>query len=599
MKTIVILSGVPFESTKQRPQHFASFFAKKGYEVIYLFLYDNDKIDPEFLLSVESRKALLSLFTKSQDKIFYLKKKQSHKVINKPNSLSLLIKEIINIYGKQNVTFICSFPEWIVHLISIPWEVNLIYDCIDDWEEFINDVDFSYTETLVYNERKIASKANLVITSSKKLYIKMSYYNNNIYYLPNGVWNKDYFLNESTYIVPYDLQEIKQPIVFFMGVLAEWVDMELIHFTAKSRPNYSFVFIGNERVPLPKLPNIYFLGRKDYKELPYYLASSKVAIIPFKLNRLTAAVTPLKFYEYLGSGTPVVTTILPDLLDLPGSKVALNKYQFTTYIDYYINVSSDDYQKETSNAKETAKLFDWEVLLNPLVSLIEGKNYYIKPKDLFIQELTISYNRYRQNPFIKNELLAAYTALEKYEEAVSLFDDKWDFGNACIDYEKLALSHFKLKNDVQAKQIVQLSLNNRNKYINKYVDNLFEYGNKTLINIYLLKLSGNIYGALELTDKLIQRNGKSAILLGLLTGLLLDIGEYSLAIQAVLETLEYIGESGISYAFDFPTLCFLVKYLTDKSEYNLAEDLALHLIQYDEEVAVKLLSDIYLCKNLG
>lgn len=600
MKTVVILSGVPYESMKQRPQHFASYFAQNGYEVLYIFLYDFDKIDPELIINIKSSEQLLNLFQKNSDNVYFLKDKVNKEIL-KTNSLTLLINQIIEVYG-ENVLFFSAFPEWIKHLESLPKSNILVYDCLDEWEEFIKDANFGYTEELICNERKIASISDLVITSAKKLYIKMSYFNKNIYYLPNGVWNDDYMFREEKRLIPVDLQNIKQPIVFFMGAVAEWVDIELIRFAAESRPQYSFVFVGTQMSKPPRLPNIYFLGSKDYEELPNYLEQAKVAIIPFKVNNLTAAVTPLKFYEYLSSGTPVVTTIMPDIMDLRGSKTAMGKYDFVKYIDFYINMEEDVYKTEINKAKETANFFDWGHLLRPIVSLVEGDNLNYKKKETFIGDLIRSYNRYRQNDLIKNELLNAYCSIGKYEDAVTLFTDTKD--NDQIDYEKLALSYIKVNNYDKAIQVLELYLDKDDRGLLKvYVQSLLSEENyKTFLETYLLKLSGNIYEALRLVEQLMEKCGKNTKLFGILTGLYLDIGEYEVAFQFALDTLKNLNGLKIEEVLDFYSICFLIRFLAEKSEYKLAEEIALNLIPIDnewEEKAIELLSNNYISMHMG
>ncbi|MFD1349893.1 glycosyltransferase [Oceanobacillus caeni] len=601
MKTIVILSGVPYDSSKQRPQHFASYFARNGYEVLYIFLYDFDKIDPELIINLKSREYLLNLFSRNPDNIYFLKNKVNKETL-KTSSLTLLINKIIEVYGGENITFISAFPEWIMHLESIPECSTLIYDCSDEWEEFIKDVDFGYTEKLIYNERKMASIADLVIVSAKKLYLKMSLLNDNIYYLPNGVWNDDYKFKGESHHIPRDLKYIKEPIVFFMGAVAEWVDIELIRFTAESRPQYSFIFVGNQRSKLPQLSNIYFLGSKNYEDLPNYLEKAKVAIIPFKVNNLTAAVTPLKFYEYLSSGTPVVTTIMPDIIDLKGSKTALDKYDFVNYLDYYINMDEISYEREVNHAINTAKSFDWEYLLKPIASLLVGENINFDSKETFINKLIQGYNLYCQNNLIKNELLNAYNRLEKYENSVSLFNTKKI--NEKIDFEKLALAYIKVNKYEKAIQYLQKYIEiSKKSVLLSYVNSLLsENDNKDLIEIYLLKLSGNIYEGLKLTDGLVDKYGMQSKLLGLLAGLYLDIGEYEIAFQFALNTLHNLKDYRIEEVLDVYTISFLTKSLAEKFEFKLAEEIALTLIPISkewEDKATEMLSEIYVSAHMA
>jgi GT2 family glycosyltransferase len=117
------------------------------------------------------------------------------------------------------------------------------------------------------------------------------------------------------------LTGIPKPIVGYFGAIASWFDYDLMYRVATSRPQYSFVLIGalgleeavigKEITRFRHLPNVFLLGHKDYSELPSYLAHFDVCIIPFVINQLTRAADPVKLYEYLSQGKPVVSTAIP------------------------------------------------------------------------------------------------------------------------------------------------------------------------------------------------------------------------------------------------------------------------------------------------
>ncbi len=113
------------------------------------------------------------------------------------------------------------------------------------------------------------------------------------------------------------LKDINGPIIGYYGAIAEWFDTELIVHCAMEHPDWNFVLIGStvgcDTSSLEKLKNVHLLGEKPYKELPLYLYHFDVCTIPFKINPLTLATNPVKFYEYLSSGKPVVTVRLPEL----------------------------------------------------------------------------------------------------------------------------------------------------------------------------------------------------------------------------------------------------------------------------------------------
>ena len=120
-----------------------------------------------------------------------------------------------------------------------------------------------------------------------------------------------------------EMANIAKPTVGYFGALADWFDYDLMFEVAQARPQYSFVLIGgyeteqtretNHVSRLSGLPNVHFLGHQAYSELPSYLAHFDACIIPFRVNDLTRMFDPVKLYEYLSQGKPVVATDMAEL----------------------------------------------------------------------------------------------------------------------------------------------------------------------------------------------------------------------------------------------------------------------------------------------
>ena len=135
--------------------------------------------------------------------------------------------------------------------------------------------------------------------------------NDNLFLLPNGV--DEIFTKGIRTGAPSDLEQIPRPIVMYAGALQERLDKDLIADVAKSLRTFSFVFIGPELIPgyfddLKKLRNIHFLGSKRFEKMPDYISQADACIIPHKLDEFTRSMNPLKIYEYLACGKPVITT---------------------------------------------------------------------------------------------------------------------------------------------------------------------------------------------------------------------------------------------------------------------------------------------------
>ena len=146
-----------------------------------------------------------------------------------------------------------------------------------------------------------------------------------------------------------------RPIIGYYGAISDWFNMELVAYCARQRPQWQFVLIGAtfgaDLSPVEELPNVHFLGEKPYARLPGYLAYFDVCTIPFKLIPLTLATNPVKFYEYLSAGKPVVSVNLPELMPYSDDcYLASNAEQFVEQLERAL--------QEKDNTQNVARRFE-------------------------------------------------------------------------------------------------------------------------------------------------------------------------------------------------------------------------------------------------
>jgi len=188
-----------------------------------------------------------------------------------------------------------------------------VYHCVDEFSAF-SDAPAREIREL---ERRLLLKADVVICSSEKLRADKARVNPNAYLVQHGVdlahFAKAY---DPATTIPDDLRGAPGPIIGFWGLIADWVDLQLIRHVADAFSGGTMVLLGNSTANLEALHgarNIRILGRKPYADLPRYARAFDVALMPFKVNELTLAANPLKVREYLAAGLPVVSTAIPEV----------------------------------------------------------------------------------------------------------------------------------------------------------------------------------------------------------------------------------------------------------------------------------------------
>ena len=161
-------------------------------------------------------------------------------------------------------------------------------------------------------------KVALVIVTHENLYLSRVAPGREVHLVPNGA-EVEHFQRASLADTPLapEMQTIPRPVIGFLGSLQYWIDFDLLRFLALARPNWSFVLIG-PRGRLAKvgkienLPNVHLLGRKPYEQMPSYLKGFDVCLNPYVRGELARNCSPLKLYEYLASGKPVVSVDMPE-----------------------------------------------------------------------------------------------------------------------------------------------------------------------------------------------------------------------------------------------------------------------------------------------
>jgi glycosyltransferase involved in cell wall biosynthesis len=177
----------------------------------------------------------------------------------------------------------------------------------------------------------MVNKSDIVITTSRILQRQMEedFPDKKSYLIPNGC-DINHFKPRGKTQKPNELEFHGGPIITYSGAWANWIDDELIKKIAFAFSNALVIVIGSKLCPFNNtdIPNLKYLGHKPYQELPRYLQSSTVCIIPFLMGQITSAASPIKMYEYLASGKPVVSTDIPEARNIPSVYIGVDHSTF-------------------------------------------------------------------------------------------------------------------------------------------------------------------------------------------------------------------------------------------------------------------------------
>ena len=234
----------------------------------------------------------------------------------------------------------------------------------------------SYSNMLNKIEHKNIDRIDLVFASSQKQFENRTKIHSSVCFIPNAC---DYGCIRSAIDnnsdEPRDMEPIPHPRLGYIGTIDSRIDFSLLEHLVVNNPDLSLVLIGwinwTAREVMSKLTcytNVFFLGAKTKKEVPHYIKEFDVGLIPFKRNKMNNTMLPLKTFEYLACGLPIVTTPLQELLLYSEVlDVANDKLMFSSLVIKSINENSEEkVTKRISIARENS----WDVRANQIGELI-------------------------------------------------------------------------------------------------------------------------------------------------------------------------------------------------------------------------------------
>jgi len=303
---IICFPIIDWDLRFQRPQQLLTQFARDGHRVFYLHstfhqsgpsAFVQRLSDNIYRVRLPGPKGLDSLYQKEIDE-------------QALTQMQAALAELCEGVNLRSGLSLVQFPFWAALALRCreTWGWQIIYDCLDEHGGFRN-----IASSVLQQEEWIIANSDLVLATSQSLYDKVAPTARRVLYLPNAT-DFEHF-NRATSVQP--LSGLGHPMIGYYGAISDWFDTEMIRVAAVARPAWQFVLIGEvtgaDVSQLERLKNVHLLGEVPYAMLPNYLHQFDISCIPFLLTPLTLATNPVKFFEYLSAGKPVVSVSLPEL----------------------------------------------------------------------------------------------------------------------------------------------------------------------------------------------------------------------------------------------------------------------------------------------
>lgn len=323
---IICFSIIDWSFRFQRPQQLMRAFAAQGHRVFYLNVSDfrSPHARPKFsaqpiAYQIDEAQPQADDAQPQAGALYEIKLAARYPldlfggVIADRDAEAVLasLDELRQAYNINEAVGYVMIPSWghVARAAQTHWGWRIIYDCMDEWEKFPR----VQAESLAL-EKQLVQSCDLLVVTAQRLYDKWQPFHRPAVLARNAA---DYDFYAARCRPNELLAGLTHPVIGYYGAIADWFDVELLAEVARLRPAYTFVLLGGvfdvDVAALQALPNVRLLGQQPYETMPQYLYHFDACIIPFKINSITEATDPVKLYEYLSGGKPVVAVPLPEL----------------------------------------------------------------------------------------------------------------------------------------------------------------------------------------------------------------------------------------------------------------------------------------------
>ncbi len=279
------------------------------------------------------------------------------------------LKKVIEIHKFESTIVLTSTP-LIADIVGKLNDTSVHYFCQDDYLHFEGAF-----KSLKKFEDNLLLKADTCFAVSEPLVRTRIPKNGEVHFLPQGVDTDHFSINRKKTLS--ELEKLNKPIIGFFGLLAEWVNIELIIKCTNHYPEYTFLIVGRTTLDLSifnGINNLIYIGEIPYNELPSYAANFDVGLIPFRINELTIAANPLKLLEYMSLGIPVVATNLPEVVKFDDFVFVANDEN--EFIELIENALKDNIEERNKLRRAKAENYSWESIAEDVSKKILYPNKY-------------------------------------------------------------------------------------------------------------------------------------------------------------------------------------------------------------------------------
>ena len=373
--TVLCFSHLRWRFVFQRPQHLLTRYAQLANVTFFEEPIYEERLDPHIALSLDASGVTVATPLLPSD--------------TPQQEVARIQATLLDQYVlERNID---EFVAWYYTPMALLFSRHLkpaltVFDCMDELSAFQNA-----PAELHELESELLSKADVVFAGGRSLYEARQGRHSNVHEFPSSIDRSHFSAANTPQQDPLDQSLIPHPRIGFFGVLDERLDRDLLSTLATAHAEWQFVLVGPvvkiRDEDLPRASNIHYLGRKEYGELPMYLANWDVAMLPFALNESTFFISPTKTLEYLAASRPVVSTPIRDVVEPYGRlglvRIAATADEFGAAIKRSLERPSREWLE---NVDRFLARTSWEETFDSMMKEMRN-SFYMGPKTEVLEPL--------------------------------------------------------------------------------------------------------------------------------------------------------------------------------------------------------------------
>ena len=348
---VFVWSVIDWHFRTQRPQHLARALASRGHRVFYISNNFVDAVEPGFSaepIDGSGRLFQVHLHLPGAPAIYHAMPNDKQEACLRDG-----LAAVLGWTRTQSSISLVQHPYWRPLAFALP-NARVVYDCMDHHAGFNDNA-----TSILDSEHRLIADSDLVVVTSSWLERQVGPMTRQVSLVRNAC-EYDHFATPpaATFRDPQG-----RKVIGYYGAIADWFDPDLVRAVAQACPEALVLLVGRDTAAvgatLADLPNVRMQAEVPYAELPYWVHGFDVCLLPFRVSELTLATNPVKAYEYLAAGKPLVSVDLPELAQFEGlAEVAATRDAFVAAVQRALAQPGDARQVQARRAFAAAQT--WE-----------------------------------------------------------------------------------------------------------------------------------------------------------------------------------------------------------------------------------------------